>query len=276
MADLGASGWHHLRSGAAADHQVGPLTWEQLLGLRSSGALGPADLVWHPALPQWTPAAHVQGLFPAAHVQGLFPAPPMQGLFAAAQAQEPAQEYIQEPTQGPLRSALTMILNPGQVVTSALDGAPWPFCLGVSGLAFTLFFLQTMLDMHRVGTAGTGKVIGFTFLGLGVGTIGIGLVAALAWALARPLGCSRSLPWTVRAFALAYTSTLVFAVVGLVFNLAAGWNTSIAFGITGALWAFHPLLGILKEITGQKLAASLVLATVCGCLILSAWAALSL
>ncbi|MBN1631928.1 MAG: DUF4339 domain-containing protein [Thermoleophilia bacterium] len=245
MADLDAFGWHHLRSGAPADQQVGPLTWEQLLGLRASGALDPADLVWHPALPQWVAAAQVEGLFPAG-------------------------------AQGPVRSALTMILNPGQVIKSALDGVPWPFCLGVSGLAFTLFFLQTMLDMHRVGTAGSGRVIGFTFLGLGVGTIGVVLVAALAWAIARPLGCSRSLLWTVRAFGLAYTSTLVFAIVGLIFNLAAGWNTSIVFGITGALWAFHPLLGIVKEMTGQKLVASLVFATVCGCLILSVWAALSL
>lgn len=249
MADLDAFGWHHLRGGASAGQQVGPLTWEQLLGLRFSGALGPADLVWHPALPQWIPAAQVQGLFPAG---------------------------TQGPTQGPVRSALTMILNPGEAIKGALQGVPWPFCLGVSGLAFTLFFLQTMLDMHRVGTAGTGRVIGFTFLGLGVGTIGIGLVAALAWALARPMGCTRSLEWTIQAFCLAYTSTLVFTVVGLIFNLAAGWNTAVAFGITGALWAFHPLVSILKEMTGQKLAASLVLATVCGCLILSVWAALSL
>jgi hypothetical protein len=166
-----------------------------------------------------------------------------------------------------------MILNPAQVVKGALQEVPWPFCLSISGLAFTLFFLQTGLDMHRVGTAGTGKVVGFTVLGLGLGTIGVGIVAALAWALTRPLGCTRSLQWTLRAFCLAYTPTLIFVVVGLIFNLVGGWNTSVAFGITGALWALHPLLGILKEMTGEKLAASLVLTTVCGALILSVWAA---
>jgi hypothetical protein len=175
-----------------------------------------------------------------------------------------------------LRSALAMILNPGQVVRGALEGVPWPVCLAVSGLAFTLFFLQTSLDMHRVGTAGTGAAIGYTFLGLGLGTIGVGLVAALAWALARPLGCGRPLEWTVRAFGIAYTPTLIFVIVGLIFNLAAGWNTAVAFGITGALWALYPMLSILKEMTGEKLAASLVLASICGALIISVWAVLGM
>jgi len=247
MVESGADGWHYLRSGAPAESQAGPLTWDQLRGLSESGSLAATDLVWHPTLPRWLPAHQIQGL-----LTGGAPAP------------------------GAARSVLSMILNPGEAIKGALRGVPWPVCLAVSGLAFTLFFLQTGLDMHRVGTAGTGAVIGFTFLGLGVGTIAIGLVAALAWVLARPMGCTRSLEWTIRAFCLAYTSTLVFAIVGLIFNLAAGWNTAVAFGITGALWAFHPLVSILKEMTGQKLAVSLILATVCGSIIISIWAAMSL
>jgi hypothetical protein len=178
--------------------------------------------------------------------------------------------------QGAIRSALGMILNPGQVVKGAMQGVPWPFCLTISGLAFTIFFLQTGLDMHRVGTAGTGATVGFTFLGLGLGTIGVALVAALAWVVARPLGGRRSLEWTVRAFCLAYSPTLIFVVLGLIFNLAGGWNTSVAFGITGALWAVYPLLSIVKEMTGEKLALSLVLSTVCGALIISTWALLGI
>jgi uncharacterized membrane protein len=104
-----------------------------------------------------------------------------------------------------LRSALSMILNPGQVVKGALDRVPWSFCLAISGLAFTLFFLQTGLDMHRVGTASAGAAVGFTFLGTAMGTAGVALVACIAWAAARPLGSDRSLEWTVRAFCLAYT-----------------------------------------------------------------------
>jgi hypothetical protein len=169
-----------------------------------------------------------------------------------------------------------MILNPAQVVKGALDGVPWPFCLAVSGLAFTLFFLQTGLDMHRVGTASSGAVVGFTFLGTALGTAGVALVAALVWAAARPLGCDRSLEWTVRAFCLAYTPTLIFAAVGLFLNLVAGWNTAIAFGVTGALWALYPILAICREMTADKLWASLTISTICGGLVLCGWALLGI
>ena len=174
------------------------------------------------------------------------------------------------------RSALSMILNPAQVVKGALDQVPWVFCLAVSGLAFTLFFLQTGLDMHRVGTASSGAAVGFTFLGTALGTVGVALVAALAWACSRPLGCDRSLEWTVRAFCLAYTPTLIFAAVGLFLNLVAGWNTAIAFGVTGALWALYPILAICREMTADKLWASLAISTVCGALVLCGWALLGI
>ena len=175
-----------------------------------------------------------------------------------------------------MRSALSMILNPGQVVKGALDRVPWPVSLTISGLAFTLFFLQTGLDMHRVGTASAGAAVGFTFLGLFFGTAGVALVAAVGWALARLLGGERSLEWTVRAFCLAYTPTLIFATVGLIFNLAAGWNTAVAFGVTGVLWALLPIIAILKEMTGEKLGASLAISTLCGGLILCGWALLGI
>ena len=52
-----------------------------------------------------------------------------------------------------------MILNPAQVVKGAMERVPWPVSLSISGLAFTLFFLQTGLDMHRVGTASSGAAV---------------------------------------------------------------------------------------------------------------------
>ena len=179
-------------------------------------------------------------------------------------------------TSSPLRSALTMILNPGQVVKGALDQVPWVVSLSISGLAFTLFFLQTGMDMHRVGTASAGAAVGFTFLGTAMGTAGVALVAAVAWSLARLLGCDRPLEWSVRAFCLAYTPTLIFVAVGLIVNLAAGWNTAVAFGVTGALWALYPILAIVREMTGDKLGASLAISTICGGLILCGWALLGI
>lgn len=179
-------------------------------------------------------------------------------------------------TSSHLRSALAMILNPAQVVKGAMERVPWPVSLSISGLAFTLFFLQTGLDMHRVGTASSGAAVGYTFLGTAMGTIGVALVAAVAWACSRPFGNDRSLDWTVRAFCLAYTPTLIFVTVGLIFNLAAGWNTAVAFGVTGALWALYPIIAIVKEMTGDKLAASLIITTICGGLVLCGWALLGI
>ena len=175
-----------------------------------------------------------------------------------------------------LRSALTMILNPAQVLKGAMERVPWPVSLSISGLAFTLFFLQTGLDMHRVGTASPGAAVGYTFLGTAMGTMGVALVAAVAWAASRPFGNDRSLDWTVRAFCLAYTPTLIFCAVGLMVNLVAGWNTAVAFGVTGALWAIYPIIAICREMTGDKLAASLVISTVCGGLVLCGWALLGI
>jgi len=60
--------------------------------------------------------------------------------------------------------------------------------------------------------------------------------------------------------------------VGLIFNLAAGWNTAIAFGVTGVLWALLPVIAILREMTGEKLGVSLAISTLCGGLILCGWA----
>ncbi|MDY6794160.1 MAG: hypothetical protein SWK76_02580 [Actinomycetota bacterium] len=157
-----------------------------------------------------------------------------------------------------------------------MERVPWPVSISISGLAFTLFFLQTGLDMHRVGTASARVAAAYTFLGTAMGTAGVALVAAVAWAMARLLGGERSPEWTVRAFCLAYTSTLIFCTVGIIFNLAFGWNTAVAFGVTGALWALYPIIAICREMTGDRLAASLIITTICGGLVLGGWALLGI
>lgn len=80
----------------------------------------------------------------------------------------------------------------------------------------------------------------------------------------------------MRAFCLAYTPTLIFAAIGLIFNLAAGWNTAVAFGVTGVLWAMLPIVVILREMSGDRLGASLAITTLCGSLILCGWALLGI
>ena len=83
MTESTATGWYRVESGTSANQQVGPLTWEELYSLRTTGALRPDDLVWHAALPQWVAAAQVPGLFAAA--QPVTPAEPQPATRTATQ-----------------------------------------------------------------------------------------------------------------------------------------------------------------------------------------------
>lgn len=80
--------------------------------------------------------------------------------------------------------------------------------------------------------------------------------------------------WSIRAISLSYSPTLVYAASGLLFNLFLGWNTAVAFGVTGVLWALGPINAAVKEMVNGKTGPSIVLSTICGVLVLFAWAAL--
>ncbi len=167
-----------------------------------------------------------------------------------------------------------MMTNPGQIVAQRMSTVSWPFALLVSGAAFGLFFLQTGLDIARgddqlLQTAGALTVIGALF-----GTAGLLLLGFVAWLLSRLFGGGRPAGWTIRALALSYSSALVYAAIGLPFNLLLGWNTSLAFGVTGVLWALGPMIAVFKELSGGQLGPSIVLATVCGGAVLFAWASI--
>lgn len=56
-------GWYYVNRATGA--QTGPVSWEQLYAATRTGAVGPDDLVWNPALPEWLPARQVPGLFQA-------------------------------------------------------------------------------------------------------------------------------------------------------------------------------------------------------------------
>lgn len=171
-----------------------------------------------------------------------------------------------------LKPVLQIMLNPGHVIGNLLEDMPLPLCLIVPGFAFTFFFLQTGLDLWRVGARSPGGVVGLTFIGTIYGTVGVALVAALAWAVSRPLGGTRGLDWTLRAFGLAYAPALLYSLLGMFFNLAFGWHTALAFGATGVLWALAPLIMASREMMGGRLWAGIVTSTLCGGLILVGWA----
>ena len=64
----------------------------------------------------------------------------------------------------------------------------------------------------------------------------------------------------------------VYAFFGLVMNVAFGWNTALAFGVTGVLWAIGPMIATLREMLGGRIEPSVVLATILGGLTLFGWA----
>jgi len=172
------------------------------------------------------------------------------------------------------KTALNMIINPGEVVKSQMTKVPWPYSLTVSGLSFTLFFLQTGLDLQRNGQIEASGVVLMAMLGLLYGTVGVALMAVMVWALSQAGQRGLNMEWAISAFALGYSATFIYALSGLVFSLAFGWKTAVAFGVTGVLWALRPTLYTIKQMSGERVAFSIAMTTLCGAILLIGWALL--
>lgn len=170
--------------------------------------------------------------------------------------------------------ALKMIANPGEVIKNQMTQVPWPFSLLVSGLAFTLFFLQTGLDMYRTGQIEVLYLILITVLGLFYGTVGVALIAVLAWALSQASERNYTIKWAISSFSMGYSATLVYALLGVIFSLTLGWKTAVAFGVTGVLWALRPAMFTIRQMSGERVAFSIALTTLCGAILLFGWAQL--
>lgn len=175
------------------------------------------------------------------------------------------------PKQSQLRTVLTMIANPGEVIKNQMIRVPWPYSILISGLAFTLFFLQTGIDLFRAGTIGVDWVILIAMIGLIFGTVGVVLLAMLIYLVVQAGKRDLTPGGVIANFALGYTVTLVYSLCGLLFSLAFSWNTAVAFGITGVLWALRPTLFTIKQMSGEATALSVVLTTLCGAIMLFGW-----
>ncbi len=169
------------------------------------------------------------------------------------------------------KTALNMIINPGEVLKTQMHKISWPYSLLISGLSFTLFFLQTGLDLFRNGQIGMSIVILITMLGLLYGTAGVALLAVMVWALAQGSERGITMGWAISSFALGYSATLIYALTGLIFSLAFGWKTAVAFGVTGLLWALRPTMFTIKVMSGERTAFSIALTTLCGAILLIGW-----
>ncbi len=170
--------------------------------------------------------------------------------------------------------ALNMMVNPGEVVKNQMSKISWPYSLLISGASFTFFFLQTGLDLLKTGQIGMSTVILITMLGLIYGTGGVALLAIMVWALAQASERNITMEWAISAFALGYSATFVYAVSGLVFSLALGWKTAVAFGVTGVLWALRPTMYTIKQMSGERVAFSVAMTTLCGAILLLGWSLL--
>jgi hypothetical protein len=197
------------------------------------------------------------------------------GQWVVSQPPQPAPPATQAAPANRWWSILLMMVSPGQVLARGLGKISWPFALSVSGAAFTLFFFETGLDRWHVKSLNAGGCAQLALLGAVYGTLGIAAVGLVAWALSKFIGGDQPPGWVIRAIALSYSSGLVYGAVGLVFNLFFKWNTSLAFGVTGVLWALGPMMAVFRQISKGKIAGSVVLATICGALVLLGWGALA-
>ena len=141
----------------------------------------------------------------------------------------------------------------------------------MSGLSFFLLFLQTGLDRLHAGNISGGGFVFMLVKGIFLGTAGIALLAAISFALSKIMGGNWVISKVLRAVALGYGSALVYLVLGLIFNIFFKWNTTVAFGITGILWALGPLYTVFRAVTGNKTVPAIVITSVCGSLTIWGW-----
>ena len=188
----------------------------------------------------------------------------------------PAMTEAATDTPMPLwRTLASLMLDPGGMVRRGLGDVGPAAALAIPATSFTLFFLQSGLDRVRGGTIdGTGVGL-LAAAGLGLGTLGVALVALTAWGAVRALGGTIAMADALKTFALCYAPMLVYTLLGIACNLAFGWNTALAFGVTGVLWALGPMTGAVREMLGGRLWPALALSTLCGLLILYGWSRLA-
>lgn len=169
-----------------------------------------------------------------------------------------------------IRTVLGMMLNPVAGLKGALAGK-WYISVGVSALAFGLFFFQTALDLYKTGQKDFIFAVLFTGGGLAYGAIFIPLLGLMFWGLIKIAKTDMTPTQAISAFCLCYSGALIYSIFGLVFSLALGWKTAVAFGVTGVLWATGPMIHTIRRMTGGKTGLSVFLSTVAGIAILVSW-----
>lgn len=241
-----SSGWFFTSRGT----QHGPYPLEQIQQLVREGKIGLGDYFWDPLLGRWNSFEQT---------------PSLSSLLRTG------SETDQKPP-----NLFAAFLNPGLLIKNNLQGQPWPLAFLVSGFAFIFFFLQVGLDLHRSGAISAGQALALASVGLVYGTLGVSLLAYITWLLASVFKSNCSLTWALQAFALSFAPTMIYVSFGLVANLFFDWNSSIAFGVTGVVWALIPISNVTNTLVEGRKTISIALTTLSGLILLFSWFWLSL
>ncbi len=177
--------------------------------------------------------------------------------------------------QSLFRTVFGMMMSPSATIRDAVRSTHPAFSLGVSSLAFGLFFLQTGLDLYRVGQKGMTFVVFSLVAGLLYGVVIIPLIGLIGYGMLKTVKTEWTLSSAVSSFCLSYSSALVYGAIGLVFSLALGWRTAVAFGVSGVLWAIGPLILSVREMTDNDLRISILLVTLFSSVVLLSWSVFS-
>lgn len=171
----------------------------------------------------------------------------------------------------PIGSVFKMMMRPMDMVNDKIDSVPWVFSLLVSATAFGLFFLLTGLDLFKTGQKGIVFVMTSVGGGIIYGLVVIPLFGAIGWLVMKVFKTDKTLTWTIRAICMSYGSALIYGIVGLIFSLFFNWKVSIAFGLTGVLWAIGPMFYTFRKMSREHFAVSLILSTIIGGAVIYSW-----
>jgi hypothetical protein len=185
-----------------------------------------------------------------------------------------ALKFMEQAKTRPISTVFGMMISPGPTVKKALSGRQWYLGLIVSTLAFALFFLQTGLDLYKTGQKGFSFVALSAATGAVYGLLVIPALGVLVWSVLKVAKTDKSLKWAISSFCLSYSGALIYGLIGVAFSLILGWKTSMAFGVTGVLWAIGPMMVGLREMSGGKTVLGVILATLVGSFVLLSWALL--
>ena len=170
-----------------------------------------------------------------------------------------------------LRVVFGMMVSPASVLKSAMAKVPWVLSLVVSAMAFCLFFLQTALDLYKTGQKGLTFVLLSAGAGIAHGLIVIPLLGVIIWLVLKLAKSAKDLKWVVSSLCLSYSGAMIYGLLGILFSLVFAWKTSVAFGVTGVLWAIGPMIIAIRATTDGKNMLSIPIATVVSGIVLLSW-----